>query len=168
MIFRLETRDRGYVYMRVSRSNYCNDERAVVEVDSDKFLALWRRSPQNKNSGEIGWRAERKYPMAESGFSAGLDSPVPLAHPHIRIHVDKIPIYAPWLFLFRRVARFEEKTFEFIDFTDGVTRTLWLLQNGVKVFPVECPLSEADQMQRAVGLPGGRYWIVEELLPFDF
>lgn len=44
-VFRVPTQQRGDVFMCVSSSNYRNDQRTVVEVDSRKFLALWRSEP---------------------------------------------------------------------------------------------------------------------------
>ena len=40
-IYRVQTK-RGAVFMSVMRSNYCNEDRAVVIIDSGRFLRAWR------------------------------------------------------------------------------------------------------------------------------
>jgi hypothetical protein len=110
---------------------------------------------------------ERKYPSAEKGFACGIESPVPLAQPHVNIGTIKTPVYSRWLRYFKRLERVDETSFEYIGFTDGVTRTMWLIENGVEVFPVECRIEEAAKMQRAVGVAGGDYKTVEDLVPTE-
>lgn len=52
-----------------------------------------------------------------------------------------------------------------LSFTNDVTRTIWLLTNEAKAFPVECDLQGANLLQALAGLDGGRYKTVEELIP---
>ncbi len=90
---------------------------------------------------------------------------MPLAKPHVNTYTGKIPIYSRWHGLFTRLEGYEGNSVEYISFTNGVTRTLWLLENGVKVFPIECRIGEARDMQRAVGVADEDYITVEQLLP---
>ncbi len=175
-IFRIPTATREDVYMCVKRTNYCNDERYVVEVDAKRFLAVWRQSPRfrddwsepayDKNGkGAKGWFA-RKYSEAEEGFLLGIENPVPLAHPHCNQDHERVPIYSRNFFGLKRIDHYEERDGRpHIAFTDGITRTLWLLHNGAQAFPVECDPDTAQRMQECAGLPGGRCITVDQLLP---
>lgn len=98
---------------------------AVVVVDSFKFLALWKNQPGNGKNGfafgnPASWRSDRKFDDAESGFSKGLDNPVPLADCSCMI----------------------ERGVPYVS-VSGVTRTIWLLANGCAAFPIQCSASEA-------------------------
>lgn len=52
-----------------------------------------------------------------------------------------------------------------LHFTDGVTRTIWLLTNGASHFPVECSTQNAPLLQNLVGTVGTRYCTVDQLVP---
>lgn len=54
------------VYMSVSRSNYGNEERAVVEVDCTRLLKLWRDGPRSSTPGS---QTERRRPGAPTRAS---------------------------------------------------------------------------------------------------
>lgn len=148
------------VYLSVSRSNYGNEERAVVEVDCARLLRLWRDEPRSEHAGlsnltnlanlanlAIGnpqtWRAHPRFELAAEGFSFGEHDPVPLAE-----------VSCP-----------ANAAVPYVTFTDGVMRTLWLAAYAAKSFPVECGVHEAEALQRLAGTTGSRWLSVAELVP---
>ncbi len=169
-IFRVPTRDRGDVFMRIGRTNYENDRRAVVEVDAEKFLDLWRRDPYGAHAdvsrGNLAtWIKDRKFSGAEDGFADGVRNPVPLADVCCEMHIAQMPLYRSRFLLFRNRVGYERDDIAHVSFTDGITRTIWLLTHGARVFPVMCRASDAPLLQQLAGLPGGSYCTVEQLVP---
>jgi hypothetical protein len=145
-IYAVPTSKAGTVFMRVTASNYRNNQRAVVVVDAQKFLAAWQRNPRYREplafADEQGWRDDYKFEHAEKGFSHGIENPVPLA----LIGVDN------------------DKAGTSVGFTNGITRTIWLLANGVTGFPIECSIKEAHVLHAAAGLTGFSVSTVHEIL----
>lgn len=96
-IYAVPTLKAGTVFMRVTASNYRNDQRAVVVVDAQKFLAAWQRNPRYREplafANEHGWRNDYKFEDAEKGFSHGIENPVPLAL--VGVDDDKIARQKP-------------------------------------------------------------------------
>lgn len=43
-----------------------------------------------------------------------------------------------------------------LSFTDGITRTIWLLIHCVKAIPVRCPMADAARLQALAGVDGGQ------------
>ncbi len=105
-------------FMRVDRSNFYNSEQFVVFVRASDFYALWRAVEYTKD-GEAPDRPpelvniphDRKWKWQAQCWAHGVSNPVPLAD--VTYHSD----YG-------------------IGFTDGITRTLWLLHNKAPIFPV--------------------------------
>lgn len=168
--FRVPTALSGDVFMSVSRSNFLNEDRSVVVVDAQKFLTLWRANPyevqgdvQHGNADK--WKTDRKYKDAEDGFSHGSDNPVPLAEIACDVNVVEHKLYSRSLFIFKKLDRVEKSDLNFIAFTNGITRTLWLLANGAAAFPVEVRTKQAERLQKLAGLPGGRSMTVADLIP---
>jgi len=167
-VFRVPTNG-GDAFMCATRSNYNNEKRAVVVVDSEKFLALWRRpggshddiahqSPEN-------WPADYKFHKAVDGFSRGETNPVPLALVHCYEEAEPHEIFKRGLLNSWKYVRTDVRQRITLSFTNGITRTIWLLANGAKAFPVECDLRSANLLQAIAGMPGERYKTVEELIP---
>lgn len=133
-IYAVPTSKAGTVFMRVTASNYRNDQRAVVVVDAQKFLAAWQRNPRYREplafADEHGWRNDYKFEHAEKGFSHGIENPVPLA----LIGVD------------------DDQAGTSVGFTNGITRTIWLLANGAAAFPIECSAKTAHALHATAGL----------------
>lgn len=77
-IFKVQTLDAGPACMSVSRTNFLNDERAVVIVDSSSLLRAWRR---NAGSPWVGW------------LHGLIESRRRLRHPGIPQHASAPPAY---------------------------------------------------------------------------
>lgn len=168
-IFRLPTSSHGDVYMRVDRTNYCNDESAVVEVDAAKFLALWRSHGSHSDVAHgtpETWPLDYKYAGAVDGFSHGRENPVPLADVECWEQEIVVPVFLKRsIFHPKRQIGTERKTIPSLGFTNGVTRTIWLLSHGVTVFPVRLSVKSAEVTQQLVGATGSRWTTVDQLVP---
>lgn len=121
LIFRMMTKENKAVYMRYPQhfENIQDKESTIVIVESQKFLPLWQKSPfsvdRDVSSGdEIKWRKDYKFHHAENGFAKGKESPVPLADINVHVRGNEVSC----------------------SFNDGMTRTIWLLANEVKAFPI--------------------------------
>ncbi|MCK9336313.1 MAG: hypothetical protein M0P43_00650 [Arcobacteraceae bacterium] len=142
--------DNRIVYMSADCTNYMNDTRYVVIVETNKFLKLWQNEPnplsKNLNFGnkEI-WKMDKKFADAEKGFSFGKSNPVPLANMVCYINKNnKLP---------------------YIAINDGITRIIWLLSNGVEYFPIECKnINEAQLLIKSAGYKNSDICSIEELL----
>jgi hypothetical protein len=120
-----------------------DSDRHVVMVDADKFYRAWlnRPMPVNDPHGTDGCplRADmpkdRKYASAVEGFDLEARTPVPLASVHCQ-----------------RAANGEPQ----IMFTNGITRTYWLLANRAESFPVLVSnAAEAQALHQAAGVGPG-------------
>ncbi|WP_394551388.1 plasmid fertility inhibition factor family protein [Pantoea sp. SGAir0183] len=113
-------------WMKLSLRQY--SEKWVVIVRKRPFLNAWARSgdePQLAAGDEKVWRKDYKFFRAEKGFSQGYHNPVPLALCDAHYEIEKgLPVLHA-------------------GFTNGVTRTIWLMANGAEIFPVSVP-SERD------------------------
>lgn len=166
-IFRVTTKERGDVFMCIEGSN--DHENAVVEVDAKKFLPLWQKEP-NSHTPELlhgdpeKWKTDYKFHHAESGFSAGEENPVPLARIGCNTHTNIIPIYRRQLLVFKKLVGQRKEQFNYVSFSDGITRTIWLMAHGAETFPVECSKEEAPLLKRCAGLPEGQVKSIAQLL----
>lgn len=135
-------------YMRLNGE--LSSDRAVVVCDPGRFLQMWKLSGRRPDvlACESDWTRDYKFAEAVKGFSYGADNPVPLAQVTFRWNISAAR------FLTRRLGKwrngFEEKPF--LDFSNGITRTIWLLHNGARYFPVECSKAEAYAFHTAVGV----------------
>ena len=168
-VFRVPTAKRGDVFLCVRRTNYLNDERTVVEVDAMRFLDLWRQ-PYSSHEDVAHrtpetWPRDYKFHEAESGFSGGESNPVPLARVGCYRQVIERAVWQRKFWFFQRFAGVEITHFPTLGFSDGVTRTIWLLTAGATVFPVECPQRDAAFLQEMAGVAGGSIQTVEQLVP---
>lgn len=132
----------------------------VVHVDSFKFLELWKNEPYNFNrhtshGNPESWIKDRKFHHAVAGFSGGITNPVPLATVTCQMHKASRRIYQKKFLIFDVVAGYESFEFEYVDFIDGITRTIWLLTHGANWFPVVCYTEdEATLLARTAGVDG--------------
>lgn len=103
----------------------------LVLVEKKPFLQAWALSHQERHlavGDESIWRQDRKFAEAEDGFSHGKENPVTLAECGGGYLVeDGLP--ALWLSI-----------------GNGVTRTIWLLANGVERFPVKVSTARTAQL----------------------
>ncbi|WP_137959701.1 hypothetical protein [Burkholderia sp. 4M9327F10] len=171
-VFRVPTRDAGEVFMCIDRANAENDQRAVVEVRADKFLDLWRKDPfrahaEIANGNPSTWVSDYKYAHAVDGFSRGGTNPVPLAEVGCGLRREAPAGDNSRRFFGLRRNALHTQTNEtfYVTFTNGITRTLYLLANGAAVFPVTCSLKDAELLQRLAGVPGGKFQTVEQIIP---
>ncbi|MYM28311.1 hypothetical protein GTP58_08240 [Duganella sp. CY15W] len=159
----------GSVYMCATRSNYNNERRAVVIVDAEKFLALWRREGSSHDDiahqGTESWPSDRKFKDAVAGFGLGAVNPVPLALVHCYESAERIGVYEQSFFGLHKLKRTEIRIQATLAFTNGITRTIWLLAAGAKAFPVECDLKSAALLQALAGFEGDHYKTFAELIP---
>lgn len=155
-------------FMSVKRTNHLNERRAVVMVDAEKFLKLWQAEVASIHSFQSHgtpdtWKADRKYHLAADGFSKGIDNPVPLAYVSClsqNVPARKLP--KPWWRFWAQPTFAPAHRLEYVAFTNGVTRTIWLLANGFSEFPVECSCDEASRLRELAGT-GAPFKTVEEL-----
>lgn len=167
-VFQIPTTS-GDVFMYQERSNYMNEENAVVEVDAKRFLALWRAPNSSHPEIAMGnpetWPSDYKFHWSEDHFSQGRRNPVPLAQVSCRVDSYDKPVWRRKLMLFKSLDHVETVTIPSLHFTDGITRTIWLLSHGAKHFPVYCSMAEAPLLQKLVGVEGSRFCSVHELVP---
>lgn len=168
--FAVPTRDQGDVYMSVGRTNYLNDERIVVVVDAEKFLELWKAEPYSLHTelahgSPSTWPLDYKFKHAVDGFSRGPSNPVPLADVGCDIHIKTTPIYARNFFFFKKHVGDQTESIPNVGFTNGVTRTIWLLYHGAKYFPVLTNKSGANLLNQFAGIPNGEPMSVDQLIP---
>lgn len=166
-VFRVPTVTRGDVFMSVADPSV---RRAVVEVDATRFLELWRQPysshPEVAHLGPKDWPSDYKFHHAEAGFSRGEWNPVPLASVSCGVYVEQVKIVRSRYFGIRKYVEWQEGPHSnLLGFTNGITRTIWLLTAGVRVFPVECGAEHAALLQRLAGLPGSDPRTVADLLP---
>lgn len=137
VIYEVDTDQSGTVFMRIDQREFKDDSRWVVIVDAARFLAAWRATPGERSDlarlSANGWRNDYKFGRAEEGFKHGRPNPVPLALPDV---------WHP-----------PEGGVPHVDFTNGITRTIWLLAVGAKAFPVECRGNSARLMAEVAGVP---------------
>ncbi|MHA6823876.1 plasmid fertility inhibition factor family protein [Ralstonia pseudosolanacearum] len=158
-VFRVETATQGSVYM----SMHASQVYAVVEVDAVRLLALWRH-PQTRLAelafGDASsWPQDRKYPAVGPCFAEGASNPVPLAEVSCYPRREPRGAWVPWR---PRVAPAAERAV--FDFGDGTTRTIWLLTNGARVFPVSCEVDQAPLLLELAGAAGGRHCRADALV----
>lgn len=169
IIFEIPISNDRMVYMSVEKSNYCNDERCVVLVESNKFLELWRNEPysihrEQSMGNPTTWPHDYKYGQAIRGFSFGIENPVPLADVTCGEVTKSHPIYKRKLLLFKKLIGVRKELIEYVAFTNGITRTIWLLANKAPFFPVECNVKNgSERLASAGGLVTKSFYTVEEL-----
>ena len=117
--FSVALRDGKNAWMKMSLRH--DSDKWIVIVRKRPFLDGWARSRQERQlstGDESAWRDDYKFHHAEKGFSHGRDNPVQLAWCDAHYEIDRgLPVLHT-------------------GFTDGITRTIWLLANGAEIFPV--------------------------------
>lgn len=165
-IFRVST-DRGDQFLCTDTTS---DNYSVVEVDSQYFIEMWRNDfydahkDVSRGSPET-WVKDYKFKDAEEGFAWGESNPVPLADVHCAVRSEAKDVWKRRYLFFREyVGQQIVKRVPYIGFTNGITRTIWLLAYGAKCFPVMCRTDNAELLQLMAGLPDGQPKKISELL----
>lgn len=116
--------------------NYAGQSNFVVHVNGLAFYRAWLALPVTHYQScplKPDMPKDRKFKHAASCFGAGIDSPVPIAD------------VGPWV---------DQGIFK-VSFTDGITRSLWLLAHDVPTFPVLCSdLDSASLLADKAGVAG--------------
>ncbi|OCJ32637.1 hypothetical protein [Serratia sp. 14-2641] len=135
--FKIPLRQGKFAFMEQALSD--TSESHIVIADRHRLLSAWRNNPNSivpelSRGDESAWRRDRKFHEAEKGFSHGAGNPVPLADPHCRFILERgLPVPA-------------------LSFTNGITRTIWLLANGAERLPVHTyNHRDAQLLQRGIG-----------------
>lgn len=132
---------------------------AVVEVDPAWFLQLWCRPgsshPDVAYQSPATWPLDRKFPWPDRHFGQGCANPVPLATVSCKLRRLETPVWHRWL-LWKVLARVDVTEHPVLTFTDGVTRTIWLLTHGVTAMLVKCAMADAARLQALAGVDGGQ------------
>ena len=164
VVFELKIKNQKSVYMC---HPFKNNTGGIAFVDSIKFLELWRNSKidvdkEISNKTEDGWRDDYKYSWAEEGFKQGLGNPVPLARVCCYSDEYYVPIKARCIPFFKK--KYVKETKYACSFSDGITRTIWLLSNGVKSFPVHLNSSDETKiLAKFAGITENSYYIKTEI-----
>lgn len=158
-IFKIPLRS-GFAHMMVrcdffSKENVTGNK--IVIVDRGKFLNLWQKSLRSDErllaaGDESAWRRDYKFHYAETAFSGGIDNPVPLAdlQCHLRDKEGTITSLSEQIFSDNYIG----KRIPYCSFTDGITRTLWLLANGAESFPVRTDSYSYERLKFYAGAEG--------------
>lgn len=166
-VCRVETSRRGVVYMSVAHPS---TRKAVVEVEAERFLALWRQPlsshPDVAHQSVARWPSDYKFRDAEQGFSRGEWNPVPLARVSCGSRCEPLEsrISSRDGERGQQTANGAESS-QWLSFSNGITRTIWLFVAGAATFPVECGVDEAPLLQQLAGLPGRNFTVTADLLP---
>jgi len=128
----------------------------VVMVDADRFVELWRQPLSSHREVALNtpetWPTDYKYAYAVDGFSHGAENPVPLAKVSCwRSPCDVVEHRTRFRF-FKRKAILGRAGDPCLSFINGITRTIYLLSNGAKSFPVLCERPAADLLVELAGL----------------
>ena len=146
------------------------EEFSVVEVDAGYFLEMWRNDTYEAHldvsqGNPKTWVQDRKFPKAEKGFSYGETNPVPLAMLTCAIRDLKKDVWQRRLLFFREYMGAQVyKRVPYVTFSNGITRTIWLLTYGAEYFPVMCGTSNAELLQLMAGRPEGKPKTIRALL----
>lgn len=136
-VWSIPLRDGGEAFVSASKYAGINDEIYVVEVDADRFYYHWLKSTLETGGDCVPVEKmpeDRKYRHAEEGFAEGRKNPVPLAEVNANELFGK----------------------DHVGFSNGVTRSFWLLAHGAKSFPVEVHGQEsAQRLHRLAGTGQG-------------
>jgi len=162
IIFTVPLPNMDVAYMSMTITEYGRENSAVVIVDAQKFLHLWQSDPYGAhaelaNGTPFTWPNDYKYDRAVAGFSHGRANPVPL--PDISFGTAPRSIDES----IQKSRTDGSEQVEYIAFTNGITRTIWLLTQGCKAFPVKCSIDCASGLVRAAGVKGSKVQTLSEL-----
>lgn len=151
MSFEIPLMDGRTVYM--CESSLVNAEsHEIVWIPAELFKKIWKDEPYCKESPEQWVDIEhhkKKYANTDEHFRKGLSSPVPLAD--VSVYLYPVNVAAKFINRRPRPIRFFYdlkiamhrkfnigRQYCILCFNDGMTRTMWLLNNGATSFPLAC------------------------------
>lgn len=118
----------------LGRSTYDSDFNEEWAAKADISSPSYEYTHQLAYENEANWRRFRKFPDAEQGFAWGIKNPV------------RLPLVG---------CNPENSSTATVGFTNGVTRTIWLMANGAKEIPVSCERgSGSELLHRHAGADG--------------
>src|SRR5699024_8017857 len=119
-----------YVYMK---PNEMYPHHMCINVSTELFVDIWN---DPANTGPDKWKQDWKLQNRNIGkyFDEGIINPVPLAV----------------------VARIQNNK---LYLSDGTTRTLWLLINGAKCFPLSCSAEYVNDLVKLAGIEQQKVFI---------
>lgn len=151
-IFNFELANKN-VYMSVGRelescdSNFARDDLFVVIVKADKFVQLWSLEPNKFNGNPISDRIKpKKYDAAIQGFSYGISNPVPLANVICKKYQMQQSTRRRFFSGNSNHKSLAGSYVSYVDFINGITRTRYLLDNGVNHFPILCSKANGAEL----------------------
>lgn len=129
------------VYMRFSKRY----DTIAISIEAQLFKKLWKNTNYLAHidvakGNESTWINDYKYKWAELGFSKSKENPVPFADISYEVNIYKMSIIK------KRFPFFTKPFGEIkhsISFSDGITRTIWLLCNGAKELPFSISTDDA-------------------------
>lgn len=151
----------GFAYMKVGNNflggmGVYGPEKIII-VDSNMFLELWKNDSNNSKimlarGNEAIWRNDYKFHHAEKGFSHGISNPVPLAYVHCYLSefYEKFSIRLLNYLVGKKHSITKRP---YCAFSNGITRTIWLLANGAKCFPAMTDKRSYDLLRLHAGIP---------------
>lgn len=151
LVFEVPLPGRAAVFMRHPVTSDEPDDTAVVIVDAFRFVQLWRNEPNSihaefSHGSPASWRSSRKFRLADDGFALGQNNPVPLAQ--VIFDAMNLQPSGP------DIHSASSHSVPHLMFSNGITRTIWLLSHGCSAFPVECDLPGAVRLHELSGVPG--------------
>lgn len=163
--FEVQLPEQDSVYMSFTLRRHMADHSAIVIVDANKFIELWRNEPEGYEADKafgnsISWSGDRKFPDAQSGFNHGIQNPVPLAYVSFNTFERQTIKYKFKWFGKRTIC----ESMPYVTFTNGITRTIWLLANRCSSFPIECKLPGAHQLHKLAGSSEHPLYMVDDLI----
>lgn len=168
-VFTVPLPDRSPVYMSFDLVEHMNDTWACVIVDSSRFLSLWRNEAYSIHRKEAmgtpeSWKQDYKFDRAEEGFGCGKDNPVPLAYVSFGMSTHTEVSYK-----FLKFGKsISSKEVPSVGFTDGITRTIWLMANHCRCFPIKCSLPGAEELNKYAGASASSVMRISDLINTDF
>jgi hypothetical protein len=164
VVFTVPLPRRDPVFMSLTLDDYSRECSGVVIVDSAKFLQLWRSEPNSihsdmANGSPETWPSNYKFELATNGFSHGKANPVPLAE--VSFGIDSRNTETRRFFGLFKELQYEDVPF--VAFTNGITRTIWLLTQGCTAFPVECNRTRTQELHQVAAAPGTSAHTADEI-----
>lgn len=136
------------VYMEQRLYSTDDDAYFVILVDRHRFESVWFKCgstvvPELARGNENNWRNDYKFHYAEQAFNIGIENPVPLAKLKAN---DSYPS---------------------ISFIDGITRTICLMANGAKYFPVfTYDRNSAINLHNYIGMKNSKVYSNNDLMAY--